>query len=169
MEYQFETIIEKFKQQGEKTGWTYIVLDTIATNAINPGVKKSYRVKGKINGIAIRQKAVMPMGDGTFILALDKDLRKQINKKVNEKVAVVLSLDNSEVELNEDLLACLAEDEAAKQFFYSLSKGEQKYFSNWINSAKTAPTKIKRLMAAINALADGKGYALMIRSLKSSS
>ena len=36
-------------------------------NKLNPGVKKSYRVKGKLDDLAIEKTALIPMGKGDFI------------------------------------------------------------------------------------------------------
>jgi Domain of unknown function (DUF1905) len=44
----FTTAISQFAQQGEKTGWTYIVVPAAIAGKLNPGVKKSYRVKGRL-------------------------------------------------------------------------------------------------------------------------
>ena len=43
--------------------------------------KKSFRVKGLLDKHTIKQVAVMPMGDGTFILPLNADIRKATGKK----------------------------------------------------------------------------------------
>jgi len=37
----FSTTILQFAQQGEKTGWTYIVVPTAIAAKLNPGIKKS--------------------------------------------------------------------------------------------------------------------------------
>ncbi|HQV55523.1 MAG TPA: YdeI/OmpD-associated family protein, partial [Chitinophagaceae bacterium] len=42
----------------------------------------------------------------------------------------------------------------------------QKYFSKWIDAAKTEPTKVKRITMAVNALAKKVGYPEMIRAAK---
>ena len=68
---QFNAIILKFDQQGEKTGWTYIVIPAATADKIKAGYKKSFRVKGQLNGQAIKQKALLPMGNGDFILPLN--------------------------------------------------------------------------------------------------
>jgi uncharacterized protein YdeI (YjbR/CyaY-like superfamily) len=47
-----------------------------------------------------------------------------------------------------------------------LSGSHQKYFSKWIESAKTAQTKTKRILMAVTALGQGKGYPEMIRMNK---
>nr|MBP8244154.1 YdeI/OmpD-associated family protein [Chitinophagaceae bacterium] len=51
----------------------------------------------------------------------------------------------------------------AKAFFESLTGSHQRYFSKWIDSAKTEPTRVKRITMAVNALAKKWGYGEMIR------
>ena len=66
----FTTTIQKFGRQGEKTGWTYIEIPGELSELLNPGVKKSYRVKGKLDKYPIKAVALLPMGDGSFIMLL---------------------------------------------------------------------------------------------------
>ena len=65
-----------------------------------------------------------------------------------------------------DLLECLADEPEALQKFRSLAKGHQNYFSNWINSAKTASTKARRIAQAIRFLSMGKDFGEMLCTLK---
>jgi len=44
-----------------------------------------------------------------------------------------------------------------------LAPGDRKYFSNWIESAKTDETKTKRIAQTINALSKKWDYGQMIR------
>jgi hypothetical protein len=60
----FSTTILKFDKQGEKTGWTYILVPAAMAEKINPGVKKSYRVKGKLDNFKVDKLALIPMGGG---------------------------------------------------------------------------------------------------------
>ena len=53
-----------------------------------------------------------------------------------------------------------------KSFFDSLTNSHQNYFSKWVDIAKTAPTKEKRLHIIIEALIQKKDYGTMLRSLK---
>lgn len=77
----FVTSILKFDQQGEKSGWTYITIPAKIAEQLQPGNKKSFRVKGKLDDHAINGVALLPMGGGDFIMALNADLRKAIGKK----------------------------------------------------------------------------------------
>jgi uncharacterized protein YdeI (YjbR/CyaY-like superfamily) len=58
---------------------------------------------------------------------------------------------------------CLADDPHALDFFNTLPRGHQNYFSNWIESAKTSETKVKRISQAVQGLAMRMGYGEMIR------
>jgi len=79
---------------------------------------------------------------------------------------VRMQLDKSEFKFNAEFLECLDDDPDAKTFFNSLPGSHQKYFSKWIDSAKTDATKAKRIAAAINGLARGMNYAEMLREGK---
>jgi uncharacterized protein YdeI (YjbR/CyaY-like superfamily) len=81
-------------------------------------------------------------------------------------VGVQLTADDSAFVFNKDFMDCLLDEPAAKQFFDSLTGSHQRYFSKWIDSAKTEPTKVKRITMAVNALAKKWGYPEMIRAGK---
>ena len=77
----YSTSIKQFGQQGEKTGWTYIDVPADIAEKLKPGYRKSFRVKGKLDDHAISQSALLPMGDGGYILPLNAAIRKAIHKK----------------------------------------------------------------------------------------
>lgn len=161
---QFKAIIEKFGQQGEKTGWTYILIPQELAEKINKGVKKSYRVKGFLDNIEIHGVAIIPMGEGNFIMPLNAALRKQIRKRKNDELLVKLSLDKTEYALNEDMMACLQEEKEAYDYFMSFPRSHQNYYSKWVESAKTDSTKAKRIAKIIKAMYLKQSYAEMLRS-----
>lgn len=163
---QFTTTIQRFDQKGEKTGWTYIEVPVDIAEQLNPGTKKSYRVKGKLDDIKINGIALIPMGGGNFIIPINADFRKKLRKKMGAMLSVQLSVDEKDFVFNKDFIDCLADEPAAKLYFETLTGSHQKYFSKWIDSAKTEPTKVKRITMAVNALAKKMGYPEMIRSAK---
>ena len=77
----YQTIIKKFAEQGEKTGWTYIEISTEIAQQIYPNHKKSFRVKGKLDAYEFSGVSLLPMGKGAFIMALKAEVRKKIKKK----------------------------------------------------------------------------------------
>ena len=164
---QFTTTILKFGSQGEKTGWTYIVIPAETAQKLKPGNRREFKVKGKLDRHGITRQSVMPMGGGEFIMPLNAALRKAIGKRQGAMLKVQLVADDSEFVFNSDFISCLEDDPAAKKFFESLTGSHQRYFSKWIDSAKTEPTRVKRISMAVNALARKWGYADMLRNNKS--
>lgn len=160
----FSVTIHKFDKQGEKTGWTYFEIPPDIAQQLKPGNKKEFKVKGKLDNHAINRVSLLPMGGGKFIMPVNAAMRKATGKKAGAMLKVQLEADDSEFVYNTDLIACLADDPIAKKFFLSLPGSHQRYFSKWIDSAKTEPTRTKRIAMAINALAKKWGYGEMIRA-----
>ena len=64
------------------------------------------------------------------------------------------------------MLACLVDDPVANSFFKTLPGSHQRYFSKWIDDAKTDQTRTKRIALAVNALAKEHNYGEMLRNSK---
>lgn len=163
---QFNTTIKKFNGKGEKTGWSYIEIPVSLAQKLKPVNKKSFRVKGKLDDFSFENIALLPMGKGDFIMALKVDIRRKIKKQKGDSVIVKIEVDNSPIKLNAELIECLSDEPEGFSFFNTLTPGHRKYFSNWIESAKTDTTKTKRIAQALNALSNHQGYGEMIRGLK---
>jgi hypothetical protein len=159
----YNTAILKFDKKGEKTGWTYIEVPAAIAEQIKPGCKKSYRVKGKLDAFSIAQVALIPMGDGNFIIPLNAAMRKGTGKRQGATLKVQLSEDKNEYAFNTEFLECLADEPAAMDFFRSKPLSYQRYYSKWIDSAKTVATKTKRIAIAVSALAKKIEYGEMLR------
>jgi Domain of unknown function (DUF1905)/Bacteriocin-protection, YdeI or OmpD-Associated len=160
----FTATIHRFDKMGEKTGWTYFEVPADLAQKIKPGHRKEFKVKGKLDAHPIKRVSLFPMGGGGFILVLNAALRKAIGKKHGAMVKVQLEADDSPFIFNKDFIDCLADEPAAKAFFQSLPGSHQRYFSKWIDEAKTEPTRVKRITMAVNALAKKWGYPEMLRS-----
>lgn len=161
---QFTATIHRFGKQGEKTGWTYFEVLPDLVQELKPGNKKEFKVKGKLDAHPVKRVSLLPMGGGKFIFVLNATIRKAIGKKHGATVKVQLTEDKSEFVFNKDFMECLDDEPAAKNFFQSLTGSHQRYFSKWIDDAKTEPTKTKRIAMAVNALAKKWGYPEMIRA-----
>ncbi len=163
---EFTTVLKQFGEQGEKTGWTYIEIPIDLAQKIKPDNKKSFRVKGKLDDYPIKSVALMPMGGGKFIMAVNATMRKGIGKRKGAMLKVQLQLDNKKPVLSKELIKCLTDEPNALAYFKKLPPSHQHYYSKWIEEAKTEQTKIKRISNAVNALSKGLHYGLMIRALK---
>jgi len=163
---QLTTKILRFKEQGEKTGWTYILVPGSLASQLMPGNKKGFRVKGFLDDYAFGGISLMPMGDGNFILTLNAAVRKGIRKSRGAEVQVKMEIDTKPIMPPKELLECLADEPIAMGRFKILTKSPQNYFTNCINQAKTEPTKAKRIAASINSLAKGLGFGEALKSLR---
>lgn len=162
---QFTATIRRFAAQGEKTGWTYIEVPAELAEKLMPGQKKSFQVKGKLDKYAY-SISLLPMGEGNFILTLNATVRKAIKKTAGATVKVQMEIDLYEKPLSADFMECMEDETKALEKFRALPKSHQKYFSNWIESAKTDTTKAKRIAQAITALSMGFGFSEMMRMNK---
>ena len=163
----FTATLQKFKEMGEKTGWTYIDIPAEIAHKIKPNYKKSFRIKGTIDKYAFKAAAILPMGEGDFILPINATVRKNIKKsRTGEQVILQVEEDKAPLQISADLLACLEDDVKAKVFFTKMPKSHQNYYSKWIESAKTDATKAKRIAQAINGFSKGYKFGQMIRALK---
>jgi hypothetical protein len=162
----FTATIHKFDKKGEKTGWNYIEISASQAKKLKTDTKTSFRVKGKLDQFTIKQIALIPMGNGKFIIPFNATMRKGTGKKHGYSVKVSLELDESKFVMNDDFMACLNDDPQAITFFKTLTAGHQRYFSKWIDSAKTSSTKTKRIVMAVNALARNMGFPEMLREEK---
>ena len=162
----FKTTLLKFDRQGEKTGWTYITIPQKITQQLKPGNKKSFRVKGTIDEHAIRSVALLPMGEGEFIMPVNATMRKAILKRKGDTVKLALELDHTVLKISATLLACLEDEPDATEYFKKLPGSHQQYYSKWIESAKTDATKTKRIALAINAFSKKMSFSQMMQLRK---
>lgn len=162
----FTATIYRFEKMGEKTGWTYFEIPADMAQKIKADNKKSFRVKGKLDNYKISGIALLPMGGGAFIMPLNAGIRKGIGKRHGAMLKVQLEEDVKPFQFNKDFMECLADEPRATNFFKTLPGSHQRYFSKWIDEAKTEPTKIKRIAQAVNALSKKQGFPEMLRSLK---
>jgi hypothetical protein len=162
----FTTTILKFDKQGEKTGWTYIHIPAATAQVLMPGNKKPFRVKGFFDAYRFEGLSLLAMGEGDFILALNAAIRKEIKKGKGATITVQMEVDDKPLKIPEELKACLVDEPGALATFNSFAPSHQKYFINWINDAKTEPTRTRRLAQTLNALVNKMDFGTMIRSIK---
>ncbi len=164
---QYKTVIKKFNEQGEKTGWSYIEVPQKEAEKLKPGYKKSFRIKGFLDDCKVEKTSLLPMGGGNFIIPINASIRKALGKRKGAIVLVNLEADERPVEINAAFIQCLADEPAALEYFISLPGSHRNYFSKWIESAKSEATKAGRIARAVTALSRRLGYAEMLRAGKS--
>jgi hypothetical protein len=77
-------------------------------------------VKGRLDACRIERVALMPMGEGDFIMAVNAIMRKEIRKNVGATIKVELAMDNTEIKPPAALIECLKDEPAAWAQYQSL-------------------------------------------------
>jgi len=164
----FNTLILQFAEQGEKTGWSYIEIPADIAQQLKPNNKKSFRVRGMLDALTVSGMALMPMGEGNFIMALKAEVRKAIHKNAGAMLQVSLEEDiDYKIEVPDDLQECFEfEVPEALEFFNSLAKSHREYFIKWIDEAKTNETRAKRIVNTVNAMVKNWRFNVMLREMK---
>ena len=140
-------IVEKFPGKG---GWTFVALPEIQPD------KKSYfnwiQVRGSIDGYALNHYRLMPMGGGKMFMPLKAEVRKHIKKGEGDSVHVILYKDDTPFVIPDEFLVCLTESPQAELFFNTLTISNQRFYVDWIYSAKRLETKVNRIAKTIERL-----------------
>lgn len=163
---QFEALLEQFAGNGEKTGWMYLKVPASIAGQLQPGVKKAFRVKGRLDEYPIEKVSLVPMGGGDFIIAFNAAMRKGTGKRPGARITVFLEPDDPELQTPPDLQECLEDDPEALAAYDKLRRAERHYFIRWIDSAKGVETRSKRIAHTLNALVKGIGFGPMLRRMK---
>lgn len=166
-EYKIVQKLKKFGSKGEKTGWTYLEIENQLSEKLIPGKRTSYRVYLKIDGLSdVLEINTLPMGEGDFIIPLKSDILKKLKKKEGDQIQFTIRYNPNEYKLDKDFAEFIETDKKAKEFFESMPRSHQNYFSKWIETAKTPITKANRIAEAVQALSKKMNYAEMVRARK---
>jgi hypothetical protein len=160
----FTTKILQFGEMGEKTGWRYIRIPAALAEKLMPGSRKSFRVKGRLDEHVIEKVALLPMGEGDFIMALKANVRKALRKQKGDLLRVELEVDKAVIKPPKDLMECLADEPEALVYFKTLPKSHQNYFGNWVREAKTEGTRTKRLASVVMVMVRRLNFGEMLRA-----
>ncbi|PZS15005.1 MAG: hypothetical protein DLM57_13515 [Pseudonocardiales bacterium] len=121
---------------------------------LGPGKRPKVRVT--INGYTYRT-SVASMG-GEFLFGVSAEVRQSAGVVAGDEVVVAIELDTEprEVDVPADLAAALDDDAQARRFFDGLSYSHQRWYVSWIESAKRAETRQRRLTEAVRMLREGR-------------
>lgn len=126
-------------------GWHYLEFPHDVHDLF--GKRGEVRVKCLINGVAA-DRALMPTKSGMHIIILGADLRRQTGvRKPGDLAKVELWLDPEpdRVSIPEELADTLEFLPEMKARWDLLTPGMQRSMCYWVSSAKTTPTRAKRV------------------------
>jgi len=86
-------------------------------------------------------------------------------EKKGDKLQLELEEDKDfKVEIPADLELCLMEEKHCLENFLKMPPSHQHYYINWLNTAKTEPTRVKRLTKIVMAMDQQMDFAQMLKS-----
>ena len=146
MNYEFQAVIQKLP---DKDG-AYIEIPFDVEKVFGG---KRVKVKATFDGVAYRG-SIVRMGLPCYIIGITKDIRKQIGKNAGDKVLVHIEKDEEDriLELPEDFKVILKSNSEALKFYESLSYSAKRKYCQWIEAAKKAETREKRIHEAVDKL-----------------
>jgi hypothetical protein len=136
------------------SNWTYVALTGFPL-AIKKQKGGTIKVKGFVDSYELKHYNLLPMKGNSMLLPLKASIRNKIKKQEGDFVHVVLYLDNSSLEIPEELRVCLLDSQTGYDFFLTLSESNKKYYVDWILEAKTTETKVARIVKTIERLESG--------------
>jgi hypothetical protein len=141
--------------RGPGGAWAFIAVPFDVEKVF--GKKSRVPVTGTLNGFPFRN-SLMPEGDGTHSMMVNKELQKGAKAEIGETMEIVMELDTAPrtVTVPDDLETAFSGDAKAKKAFAALSYSIQKEFIDWIVEAKKPETRNRRVEKTLEMLATGK-------------
>ncbi len=119
--------------------------------------RKRVKVQATIDGVHYRG-SIMNMGGPCPMLGVLKQIRAAIGKDIGDVVEVTVVEDTEPrvVDVPPDLAAAITADTAAAATFERLSYTHRKEYVQWVQEAKKAETRERRIAKAVTMLAEGR-------------
>ena len=123
------------------------------------GAGEARRVVCTLNEKKTLQCALLPRGDGSFLITVNKKLRDQLGVKIGMKVQASLKKDESRygLPMPEEMAEVLAQDEQANRLFHALTPGKQRTLLYIAGHVKNTDGRIARALAIAEHLKAGQG------------
>ncbi|MCB0764581.1 MAG: YdeI/OmpD-associated family protein [Flavobacteriales bacterium] len=141
--WKFTAPLERMSGKG---GWSYVEFPHEVPELF--GTRGDVRVKCRFNGV-VADRALMPTKSGVHILVLGAELRKRAGiQRVGDPVRVELRLDPEpdKVVLPVELAGTLELIPELDAAWRKLTPGMQRSMCHWIDGARTAGTRTKRIL-----------------------
>ena len=95
---------------------------------------------------------------GENLIGMSRAARAELGVEIGDELAVAITVDEGprEVAVPDELAAALASDSAARTAFDALPYTARKEFAGWVDSAKRAETRAKRVVETVAMVRDGR-------------
>lgn len=152
--FRFTAVLERMPG---RFGWTFVEFPYDVQELF--GKKGAVRVKGTVNGVPM-DRALMPSRSGIHLIVLGQDLRRQAKVEAGDRAAFEVWRDPRPdvVELPEELRETLDFLPAFKAGWERLTPGMKRSILIWVNSARTTPTRAKRVAEILRRFETGHAW-----------
>jgi hypothetical protein len=132
-----------------------IVIPPEIISALESGRKPA--VKVTIRGYTYR--STVATVNGQFMVGVSAENRAKAGVAGGDDVDVEIEIDTEPrtIDVPPDFASALAREPKAETFFETLSNSQKSWFVAGIEGAKTAPTRQRRIDAALERLREGRG------------
>lgn len=152
--FQFNSFIEI--STNKLWGAHFAVPDLVA-NALIQGDDR--RVVCTINSSTTYQCAMLPRGDGSFLISVNKKIRDQLKLTGGSRVQVSLVKDESQygLPMPEEFAAVLEDDPEGARLLHALTPGKIRTLLYIVGNVKSSEKRIARALAIVEHLKSNDG------------
>jgi len=158
--YEFDARIEPAQGAAGKGGaWVEFPFDTKAEFGVAGQVKVTATFDGHVYRGSLAPMGTSKSGERCHVLGITKAIRSAIGRDIGDTVHVVVQKDDAPrtIEAPADLQSALAADRKAEQAWAALSYSHQREYVQWIEEAKKAETRAKRVGETVKRVTEKKG------------
>ncbi|MGR3433415.1 MAG: YdeI/OmpD-associated family protein [Shimia sp.] len=146
--FAFEGVVDRYAPMGYTC--IFVPPDVIASLPVSPSSRP--RLVGEIGGRPFKA-GLHPTSDGRAYLIFNKQMQKALGAGIGAHVQVAFRLDDPDAVDVPGLLAqALADQDWASEVWEGLTPGTRRGFAHRVASAKTEPTRRKRVAEVLAAL-----------------
>lgn len=137
----------------------YVVIpvpDKISQEIIKQGDK---RIICTINETETFHAALMPDGQKSFFILLNKERRKKLNLDLGDEINITIKKDDSKygMPMPEEMEELLYQDPEGDQVFHQLTIGKQRSLLHLIGKPKSSNIRLNKALTVINYLKSTEG------------
>ncbi len=123
------------------------------------GMDESKRVVCVLNEKEAYQCALLPQGDGLFVITVNKKIQTKLGLKIGTKITANLRKDESEygLPMPEELAVLLEQDEEGDKLFHTLTPGKRRTLLYIVGQPKKSDLRLHRALAVVDHLKRNNG------------
>lgn len=154
-QFHFNSVLEE--STNKLWGCHFVVPKFVSDAIITQG--EARRVVCTLNENLEYQCALLPRGDGSFVITVNKKSQTKLGLKIGSKINVSLQKDESEygLPMPEELAELLAQDEEGNRYLHDLSPGKLRTLLYMVGQPKNSDVRLHRALVVVEHLKRNRG------------